>query len=117
MDLSIRDENGLLAKQVTKNQQIHDLIEKYEHKGGEVQVEHYVFDEIKEEEGEEADEQFASLPHNARGISASKFSLSESFYGGSHGSGASSPENPISLSPPLSPNYSPKLLEQGNDLH
>lgn len=63
IDLAIRDANGLLAKQVTSNQQIKNLIEKYEelkskNQGGlHSEKQNLVFEEIKEGEEEEDDEE------------------------------------------------------------
>jgi len=57
VDLAIRDSNGLLAKQVTSNTQIKNLIEKYEEQRqveAQTEQQNLVFEEIKE--GEEEDE-------------------------------------------------------------
>lgn len=53
IDLSIKDSNGNLAKDVTTNLNIHNLIEKYENQE---QQYNNMIDEIKEEEEDENDD-------------------------------------------------------------
>lgn len=61
VDLGIRDSNGLLAKQVTNNPQIKNLIEKYEEQklksqlAAHTEQHNLVFEEIKEGDEEEDD--------------------------------------------------------------
>jgi Ankyrin repeats (many copies) len=60
VDLAIRDGNGLLAKQVTSNAQIRNLIEKYEeqkHAVAHSEQRDLVFEEIKEGDEEEDGEE------------------------------------------------------------
>lgn len=65
VDLAIRDSNGLLAKQVTSNTQIKNLIEKYEEQrqvAAQSEQQNLVFEEIKEgEEEDEGDEDGAMM--------------------------------------------------------
>jgi hypothetical protein len=65
VDLAIRDSNGLLAKQVTANAQIKNLIEKYEEQrkvAAQSEQQNLVFEEIKEgEEEDEGDEDGAMM--------------------------------------------------------
>lgn len=61
VDLSIRDANGLLAKQVTSNPQVRNLIEKYEEHRARPQAEALVFEEIKEED--EPEEELGAHVH------------------------------------------------------
>lgn len=69
VDLSIRDSNGLLAKQVTSNPQVKNLIEKYEEQRGKPQAQAdastIIYEEIKEEY-EEDDEGTAALVTGGR---------------------------------------------------
>jgi len=55
VDLTIKDKNGLLAKEVTTTQTIKTLIEKYEQMQPVAKEQVIQFEEIKEEEGEEDD--------------------------------------------------------------
>jgi hypothetical protein len=61
--LNIRDANGLLAKQITSNPQIKNLIEKYEEHKQKPQTaaesQNLIFEEIKEED--EPEEEVAAL--------------------------------------------------------
>ena len=63
VDLNIRDANGLLAKQITSNPQIKNLIEKYEEHKQKPQTaaesQNLIFEEIKEED--EPEEEVAAL--------------------------------------------------------
>ena len=75
VDLAIRDANGLLAKQVTSNLQIKNLIEKYEEQkqaAAQSEQQNLVFEEIKEGDEEDDGEEDATMMRSRMMISTSQ---------------------------------------------
>jgi hypothetical protein len=74
VDLAIRDSNGLLAKQVTSNLQIKNLIEKYEEQkqaAAQSEQQNLVFEEIKEGDEEDEGEEDGTMMRSRMMISTS----------------------------------------------
>ena len=103
VDLTIKDKNGLLAKEVTTNAMIKNLIEKYENMQPQQAAKEQViqFEEIKEEDGEE-DEGYEQMLQNNPSHQNKELSASPLSDGGENFLASPSNKSPPHISSPVS---------------